>query len=401
MPKKKFRFTFWTLLGLCAFFVSTSVVVLPYFEEVEYEAEASDALKAEAQALSAAETLATTTEKFVATHVEAPRAIKAIYMTSCVSTVPSWRIKLKEEIMRTELNAVVLDIKDSTGTITFIDNELQPTAGSGCRSRDMKEFIAELHKENIYVIGRVAVFQDSLMTKLHPEWAVKSKATGAVWKDRKGLSFVDVGAKPYWDYVIDIAETSYELGFDEINFDYIRYPTDGNMKDADYTWSTASSTKAEMVKSFFVYLHDHLKDSDMKTSADLFGLVTVAEDDLGIGQVLTYALPYFDYIDPMVYPSHFAPGSNGISKPAENPYAIIHYSMLEAVKREAKQRVEMGISTSTPSKLRPWIQDFDLGADYDKEKVRAQIKATYDVGLTSWLSWDASNKYTPDAYLTE
>jgi hypothetical protein len=129
--------------------------------------------------------------------------------------------------------------------------------------------------------------------------------------------------------------------------------------------------------------------------------VTLSDDDLGIGQVLTNALPYFDYVDPMVYPSHFAAGSDGFANPAEHPYDIIHYSMAAGIRREAAQRVAMGISTSTPSKLRPWIQDFDLGAVYNAPEVRAQMKATYDVGLTSWLSWDASNKYSVDAYLPE
>ncbi len=266
----------------------------------------------------------------------------------------------------------------------------------------MKEYIAELHQNKIYAIGRVTVFQDPYYAKRHPELAVKSKATGGIWKDKHGLPFVDVGAKPYWDHVIDIAKAGYALGFDEINFDYIRYPSDGNMADAKYTWTVGTSTKAVMVKSFFSYLHDHLKDTGMKTSADLFGLTTVSEDDLGIGQVLERALPYFDYVDPMVYPSHFAAGADGFSSPASHPYDIVHYSMLGGLERENVLKASLGIATSTPSKLRPWLQDFDLGGvPYGVPEVQAQMKATYDIGLTSWLLWDAGNKYTTSALRAE
>ncbi len=377
------------------FFVSIVLFALPYVLSSSYDVTPSSTLSAPVMAPIEEAPV------FVVTHVPTPSAVKAIYMTACVAGTPSWRERLKKLVNTTELNSIVVDIKDYTGTISFIDPHLQASGAGGCRVKDMQEFIDELHKDAIYVIGRVTVFQDPYYAKLHPDLAIHSKATGGIWHDNKGLPFIDVGAKPYWDHVIDIATTSYALGFDEINFDYVRYPSDGNLKDMNTTWTVGSSTKAQMVKNFFEYLHEHLKDTGMTTSADLFGLTTVAEDDLGIGQVLTNALPYFDYIDPMVYPSHFAAGTNGIKNPASNPYEIIKYSMSGGIAKEQAFDIREGIATGTPSKLRPWIQDFDLGATYNAAEVRAQIKATYDVGLTSWLSWDASNKYTPDAYLPE
>ena len=344
----------------------------------------------------------TTTPVFVATHVETPNPVKGLYMTACVAATPSWRTSLEKLIQTTELNSVVIDIKDYSGTVSIEDPTLQTGTTTGCRVKDMRDFLAELHKNNIYAIGRITVFQDPHYTKLHPELAVKSKSTGGVWKDRKGLSFVDVGAKPYWDYILKIATTSYALGFDELNFDYIRYPSDGNMQDTNYTWTIGTSTKAEMLETFFSYLHDNLKNTGEKTSADLFGLVTIAQDDMGIGQELLRTLPYFDFIDPMVYPSHFAPGADGYKSPAEHPYEIVQYSMAEGLKRERALDVSLGISTSTPPKLRPWLQDFNLlGVPYGVPEVRAQIKATNDVGLTSWLMWDAANKYSPGAYLPQ
>lgn len=396
--KKETKKYLLSMAGVAVFLISIAVFLLPFFLKTTYS---KNAVKTNTKNN---EVLNDTKEDVVVeklNHIETPTSIKGIYMTACVASLPSWREKLKDLIKTTELNSVVIDIKDSTGSISFLDDSLQKDHGSGCVVKDLKEFIAELHESNIYVIGRISTFQDPAFAKAHPELAVKSYSTGGVWKDHKGLAFVDVGAKPYWDHVIDIAKASYAQGFDEINFDYVRYPSDGNMKDAHYTLTVGSSTKSQMVESFFSYLHNHLKDTGMKTSADLFGLVTVAQDDLGIGQVLEKALPYFDYIYPMVYPSHFGPGSDGFQKPAEHPYDIIHYSMEGGLAKENRYKIANGIATSTPSKLRPWIQDFDLGGTYGVPQVRAQIKATYDVGLNGWLVWDAGNTYTPGAFLTE
>jgi hypothetical protein len=173
------------------------------------------------------------------------------------------------------------------------------------------------------------------------------------------------------------------------------------MKDANYTWTVGTSTKAEMLEGFFSYLHNQMLGVGAKTSADLFGLVTLAYGDLGIGQELERTLPYFDYIYPMVYPSHFAHNTGGFGDPSTHPYEIIKYSMGTGYAREQAWNALHGLGSSTPSKLRPWIQDFDLGAQYNAPEVRAQMQATYDIGLTSWLSWDASNRYTSDAYLIE
>ena len=345
----------------------------------------------------------TTVTKKVVKHIPTPDPVKAIYMTACVAGTPSWRESLRNLIMETELNAVVIDIKDSTGSIAFVDEDLQNsvTVKSGCKVGDLGEYIESLHEEEIYVIGRISVFQDPYYTALHPELAVKSRSSGGVWKDRKGLSFIDVGAKPYWDYIVDISKRSYELGFDELNFDYIRYPSDGNMQDTNFTWAVGTTTKAEMLEGFFQYLHNALLGMGAKISADLFGMTTTVENDMNIGQVLESALPYFDYIAPMVYPSHYPKTWNGFANPAEHPYEVIKIAMTRAVEREAVWRETNGLATSTPSKMRPWLQDFDLGATYDAPQVRAQIQATYDSGLTSWMLWSAANKYTENALLPE
>ncbi len=348
--------------------------------------------------------------EIVVTHLLTPTPLKAAYMTSCIASGKKLRAPLVKLLDDTELNAIVIDIKDYTGTISFEANDPRFVLNTkGCHVPDMKEFIASLHEKNVYVIGRVTVFQDQVFSKSHPDAAVKRKSDGLSWKDKKGLMFIDPGATEYWDHMVDLGKASYAIGFDEINFDYIRYPSDGDMANAAFTRS-GSSTKAAMMKKFYAYLGGRMRDAHIPSSADLFGMTTTNTDDLGIGQVLESALVSFDYVAPMVYPSHYPPNFNGWKNPNMVPYEIIKFSMSRAVARaNALEAKEAGFvaSTSTPkfastgkyaNRLRPWIQDFDYGKDYTETDVRAQKKAVYDSALTSWMTWDPSNKYTSSAY---
>lgn len=331
-------------------------------------------------------------------HVKTPDSVKAIYMTSWVAGTSSMRERLVDIIDETEVNAVVIDIKDDTGKISFLlDKEPFKSLGSSeNRIPNIKEFIERLHEKDVYVIGRIATFQDPYLIKKWPEEAVKTKLDkDKLWRDRKGLGWFDAGSEKVWDYVTTLAEESYALGFDEINFDYIRFPSDGNMQDIYFPISEGKN-KPEVLESFFKHLNEELRvgDNPITISADIFGMTTTNTDDLGIGQVLEKALPYFDFVSPMVYPSHYPNNWNGYSNPAEKPYEVIYDAMSKAVER-AK------IMGEDPDKLRPWLQDFNLGAVYTAEMVRAQIKATYDVGLDSWLMWDPKNIYTRKAFLED
>src|SRR3989338_960585 len=368
----------------------TVVVLLPSFLESTYSAP-----------LSIGESQVPSVLDVLVTHLETPEPLKSLYMTACVASTPSWRESLKTLIEATELNAIVIDVKDYTGVVSFPNDFPKLNTNSGCIVSDIREFVQILHEADIYVIGRISVFQDPSYAKLFPALAVKKKSDGGVWKDYKGLSFIDVGAQPYWDYIVELSEQSYALGFDELNYDYVRYPSDGNMQDTSYTWTVGTTTKPEMLRSFFEYLHDNLKHTGAKLSVDLFGMTTTVESDMNIGQILENALPYFDYVSPMVYPSHYPPKWNGFANPAEHPYEVVKIAMAHAIEREQSWLLSNNLATTTASKLRPWLQDFHLGATYGVDQVRAQIQATYDVGLTSWMIWNAGNKYTEAALLIE
>lgn len=330
--------------------------------------------------------------EFVVTHIPTPNPLKAVYMTSWAGGSEKFRKHLFDLIDNTEINAVVIDVKDYSGKISFpvTDPELVKVGSAENRIPDIKEFIGKLHDKGVYVIGRISSFQDSYLINIYPESAVKNKA-GGIWQDYKGVKWLDPGSEQVWKYLVAIGRESHSVGFDELNFDYIRFPSDGNMQDIVYPWSH-DKTRREVMSSFFSYVREQFATSSIPLSIDLFGLTTSADGDLGIGQNLSDALAYFDYVAPMVYPSHFAKGFIGIPKPAEKPYEVIKYSMDQAIMRA-------NLASTSPDKIRPWLQAFDLGAIYTPEMVRAQIQATNDSGLSSWMLWNAGCVYKKDALI--
>lgn len=368
-------------------------------------------------------------------HQPLPEQVKSIYMTACVTGTKDFRERLVALVDETEVNSLIIDIKDFSGTISFPpESEEWRSAWSAakCGTADMKDFIEMLHEKGIFVIGRITVFQDPFYTSLHPELAVKKSDRTSIWKDHKGLSFIDVGAREYWDHLIALARDSYNIGFDELNFDYVRYPSDGPMTDIAFTHSKdypGDDNKQANLEEFFKYLHEKMSDESTFadynhtntgrdksvpwTSADLFGMTTTNYDDLSIGQVQDRAAPYFDFIAPMVYPSHYPKNAFGYDNPNHYPYEIVHYAMKTGVERMQSETTPMmgfqheRIGTSTPAvykkptygpeKFRTWIQDFDYGGDYDIEEVKEQIQASYDAGVMSWMIWAPSNIYTRGA----
>lgn len=328
------------------------------------------------------------------THIKTPEHVKALYMSSWVAGTPSLRERLIRIIDTTELNAVVIDVKDNTGILTWDE-----------RVRDLPELINELHQKNIYVIARVAAFQDPAYVKAHPEQAVHSKATGGIWRDNKGVPWVDTGSKDMWKYIDTVSKEAYARGFDEINLDYIRFPTDGPLSDMTFPVSgdRAKTDKPGIVYDFYRYITDSLHASGIPVSGDVFGIIMVTNVDIKtLGQDMHSALKTFDYVSPMVYPSHFYPGTDGFKNPAEHPGEIISFAMSKGVGIADEVASSTNQATSTiRAKYRPFYQDFDMGATYTASMVRAQIEAGYKLGIDSWMLWDPGNKYTPDALKRE
>lgn len=342
-----------------------------------------------------------------------PQIIKAIYSSG-------WSAGSKEKVSyfmnlieSTELNAIVIDVKNCNGEISYeTDIELAKKYGSEeIKIIKPNALIKKLHDAGIYVIGRIAVFQDKALANARPDLALQSKSKNEVWKDYRGLSWVDQTSKEVWDYNIAVAQDALDRGFDEVNFDYIRFASDGNMADIRYPFYDEITPKVKIMNDFYRYLREGLPGEKM--SADFFGYTTLLENDLGIGQNLEIAFSYFDYVAPMVYPSHYNKGYHGYDNPAEHPYDVVYSSMIRANERLIEFNKSTTTLKMTNSKLRPWLQDFDLGAEYDSQKVKAQIQALYDIASMAqtnsstttsvkagWMLWSASNIYTKEALLT-
>ena len=311
-----------------------------------------------------------------------------IYTTIWVSRSLKNIEKRIDLIDRTELNAIVIDVKDSG---VYIDDYT-------------KNLIKKLHEKNIYTIARLVIFQDGSQVKNRPEWYFK-KADGSLWVDNRGWYWMDPTNREVWDHNLDAAKKVIDAGFDELNFDYIRYP--GFKKNDDVVFPPV--LKNQVINKFAHYLTSELKkyDPEITLSIDLFAYNMLKKDDLGIGQTFTELYDDFDYISPMIYPSHYLPGNFGFENPAEYPYEVV-FGTIEKGKIQLWEKSAIEAGTSTPSivnpvfekrlrKLRPWLQDFNIGAIYDGEMIRKEKQAVYDAGLTSgWLLWNSRNVYTEE-----
>lgn len=313
----------------------------------------------------------------------APEEVIGVYLTSWSATNPAMVDYIIGLSQRAGVNAVVIDVKDWSGYIPYDTDISEADKSERVIIDDMPGLVKKLHDNNLYVIARITVFQDPILALRRNDLAVKSNS-GGLWSDFNGISWVDPSKKEVWEYNVALAKDALKRGFDEVNFDYVRFPSDGILKDIDLD----VSSEREMIRSFFRYLRESIPDDNI--SVDLFGLTTVNKDDLGIGQVIEDAYEYFDFVCPMVYPSHYESGFIGFDNPAEHPFEVVAYSMARA-----KVRLE-----GYKAKLRPWLQDFNLGAAYDTEKVFLQIKAVKDLlgeDYSGYLLWNPENWYNEEA----
>jgi len=313
-----------------------------------------------------------------------PIKVKGLYITAYSANSSRKVDEIINLINKTELNSVVIDVKDYSGNILY-DSKIPLVNELGVKKvliKDLSGLLDKFKKHDIYTIARVSSFQDPALAEKRPDWALKSK-NGGLWRDHKGLAWVDANKPEVWQYIIDIAKEAGRFGFDEINFDYIRFPTDGNLSAIIYT--NGDKKRYEVMNGFYSFLSDELAREPIYTSADLFGLTTerTGENDMAIGQRMMDAVKYFDYVCPMVYPSHYPSGYLGFDNPSDHPYEVVYNAMKTGVDRTVNEGAG----------LRTWIQNFHLGAIYDGEKIRAQIDASDDAGADGWILWNARNVY--------
>lgn len=321
-----------------------------------------------------------------------PVSVRGIYLTGYTAGSATRVDELIKLIDETELNAVVIDVKDDSGQVTYATDapELRaiPGAVSG-KIKDIDALMGQLAAHDIYPIARIVTFKDSVFASAHPEFAVKH-SDGSVWRDRTGQGWLNPYKKENWEYALAVARDAVRHGFREIQFDYVRFPSDGKVRDMVFPGADERSHK-EVIRDFLKYAREQLAPLGVYVSADVFGLVTAAVDDLTIGQQYEDIVANVDYVCPMVYPSHYGPGNYGLADPDSAPYETVLKAMQDAIRRRAEGQAI----------IRPWLQDFSLRHHYGPAEVRAQIQAVYDAGLNEWILWNPFNKYTVDALAKE
>ncbi|MDR3196065.1 MAG: putative glycoside hydrolase [Endomicrobium sp.] len=316
---------------------------------------------------------------------EKGKYIRGIHLSAWVSGSEKHRKSALELFDNTELNAAVIDIKESEGQVYIKGvKEVEANKAYIAAIPDIEKYISLLKEKGIYTIARIVVFRDNASSRKMPSLAIKNP-DGTIWTDKKGAGWLDPYNKDAWEYNLKIAERAIDVGFDEIQFDYIRFPSDGNTKNCRYSKPYSAVEASKALIGFLKEAKRRLKPKGGAISIDLFGLTTTAADDMGIGQKIVEMTEQVDYVSPMVYPSHYAKWTYGIADPNKEPYKVVYNSIEGALKRIPEE------------KLRPWLQDFSFGYKYGKNEVRAQMRACYDNKIGNWLLWNPRCVYTRDA----
>ncbi len=313
-----------------------------------------------------------------------PDEIRGVHVTMALMTLQG---KLDEYIALKNdgLTTIELDVKDENGEMGFVspDAKLAQRIGAAQGYYDVNHVVDKIHGAGLYLIGRVVVFEDPYLARHKPGMAIQRRG-GGIWKNSIGLGWSNPYNEKVWDYNVDIAEAAARAGFDEIMFDYIRFPTDGDLSTAVFP-GKVKERKGETMTRFLKYARGRLNPLGVRISAAVFGLS--ATRDLGIGQRPRMLAKQLDAIYPMVYPSHYGSGELGIDNPNASPQQTVALS-LQAFRQQLR---------GTDTRMIPWLQDFSLGRTYKLADVKAQILAARRMKSQGFLLWNAEGVYTAEA----
>ena len=313
-----------------------------------------------------------------------PDEIRGVHVTMALASVPG---KLDEYLSLTKhgLNTIELDVKDENGEVGFRRPKvpLAHDVGAAKDYYDPVEVAQKAHAAGVYLIGRIVCFEDPVLTSNAPRYAIRT-TSGGVWTTVAGLGWANPYDKRVWDYNVKLGMAAAKAGFDEIQFDYVRFPTDGDLSAAVFPGKTSQS-KTAVITSFAKYAGEKLKPLGVRVGADVFGLT--ATRNMGIGQRPKKLGEYLDTIYPMVYPSHFGPGEYNLPDPNAQPGRTVGLAL-----RDFDRQL-----TGLDTRLVPWLQDFSLGRTYTLADVQDQIEAARDAGAQGYLLWNAAGVYTRGA----
>jgi hypothetical protein len=317
---------------------------------------------------------------------KAPAEIRGVHVTMALASLPG---KLDEYFALEGLNTIELDVKDENGEIGFVPSAVPLARRIGAAKPYYKPKVVarQARQQGVYLIGRVVCFEDPVLSTKRPELAVQ-RPDGSVWANNAGLGWTDPYDKRVWDYVVDVAEAAARAGFDEIQFDYVRFPSDGNLSQIVYPAKT-KTPQGWVIAQFLQYASKRLKPLGVRVTADVFGLS--ATRNLGIGQFPRRIGRYVDAIYPMVYPSHYNAGEYDLPDPNDYPAETVASSLRDF------ERELYGMKTQVV----PWLQDFSLGRTYTLADVQAQITAALAAGSSGFLLWNPAGVYTAAALTYE
>lgn len=320
------------------------------------------------------------------------KTIKGIYLHAYSVSNETKFYELVNLIENTGLNTMVIDVKNDDGLVTY-DSKLplvhQLQSDQHAPIKDIASVLQKLKEKDIYTIARIVVFKDPYLAKKKPEWAIKRK-NQTLWKDAKGTMWIDPNRKEVWDYCISIAQEVAELGFNEIQWDYVRFPDYKNLNKEAVFQNSPYKSKEVAIEEFLKYAYSKVKSTDLTISADVFGLTATAKDDMGIGQRWERIIQHVDVISPMMYPSHYTNGAYGIANPESNPYQLVTEGLQDAIEKNSRIQSK----GRHVAKIRPWYQDFDVKVPYTLKQVQEQIHAGNDLEIRDYLIWSARNDYS-------
>ena len=332
-------------------------------------------------------------------HPDNPRVkVKGIYLT--IYSAGGQRLdRLIEMANKTGINTFVIDVKDDKGNMLFkteAAEKYSPSANSKATVKDIDALMKKLKDNGIYTIARIVTFKDPTYTSHHTDRAIVYRDTGKPFTNSDGLIWVSPHDRMLWEYNVAVSKEAADVGFNEIQFDYVRFPaSDGGKldKQLDYRDTTGKS-KPLVIQDFLKYAYEELSPKDVYISADIYGLVGSVADDMALGQYWEGISNVVDYISPMMYPSHYANHTYGLSVPDAYPYETVYHS--------AKDSVARNKNIETPAIIRPWIQNFTASwvkgyISYGTEQVKAQIRALEENGIDEFMLWNANNRYSEDA----
>jgi hypothetical protein len=323
-----------------------------------------------------------------------PLNVKAAYLTYYGVTDRGIRTRVLDLVGRTELNAVVIDVKGDRGWILYktdVPLALQVSAQGPATFKDFDGLMADLKSRGVYTIARIVTFKDNILATARPDLAIIDTRTGKPWIDNEKLAWVDPFQETVWDYNIALAKEAVRRGFDEVQFDYVRFPTDGKLSAARYAKANNKDTRLPTIAGFLARARREIGPTGAFVGADVFGYTAFNDNDTDIGQRIEELAPHLDFICPMVYPSGYHRGIPGFRNPVEHPYEVVHESVRLIRKR----------AVPSVAKVRPWLQDFrDYAFDkriFGVSQIRAQIKGADDAGGAGWMLWNPRNDYTASA----